>query len=224
MKVLMLEDDRLLAGAVRVGLSQAGHVVDWISYGRELDAALSSSHYDALLLDLGLPDVGGEVLLRGLRVRRVACPVIVVTARGRVQDRVDLLDMGADDYLVKPFDLDELAARLRAVARRTDAAQPMAMELEHGPLKLCSKTRSATWHGRPVQFHNREFSLLDTLLRQRNRRQLVSRSELEEALYGWGQEVESNVVEVHIHHVRRKLCPEFIETVRGQGYRLGVMA
>jgi DNA-binding response OmpR family regulator len=172
-----------------------------------------------VLLDLGLPDMQGETLLMGVRARSPGVPVIVITARGGVQDRVALLDIGADDYMIKPIDLDELAARLRAVLRRVATAADDLQETEHGALKLFPTRRYATWHGTVVPLTNKEYWLLESLVRRKN--QIVTRAQLEEALYGWGEEVGSNTVEVYIHYLRRKFSSALIQTVRGVGYRLG---
>lgn len=216
MRILVVEDDLLLGQSIQAGLEQEGFAVDRVTRGNSADTALRSTRYDALTLDLGLPGVGGEALLRGLRERNDRTPVIVLTASGFVLDRVRLLDLGADDYLVKPFDLVELCARLRALIRRSSSE---AVEvLECGPLKLVPRTRAVTVNGRRVELTNREFLILDALVRNRN--WTMSRRQLEESLYGWGDEVESNTVEVHIFNLRRKIGRGLIRTVRGAGYQI----
>jgi DNA-binding response OmpR family regulator len=220
MRLLLAEDDKHIGAAAKAGLAQEGHAVDWAQNGTEAVHALKTHQYDCLLLDLGLPDIPGESLLKAMRARNDSTPVIVITARGQVQDRIDLLDVGADDYIVKPFDIDELAARLRAIVRRTTAPQDMGADLEYGPLRLSPASRAATWHGEIVPLTNKEFWVLETFLRKKGR--VLTRRQLEEALYGWGDEIESNAVEVYIHHLRRKFSSSLIHTIRGVGYQLGL--
>ncbi len=204
----------MLGEAVRRGLRQQGHAVDWVQDGRAAEPALAGEAYDAVLLDLGLPLKGGLEVLRDLRRRRVRVPVLVLTALDAIPDRVAALDSGADDYLVKPFDLDELAARLRALQRRSGGrAEPV---IDHGRLRLDPASREVSLDGAPVALTTREFSLLQALLEHPGRP--MSRARLEERLYGWGEQVESNAVEVHVHALRRKLGPEWIKTLRGVGY------
>jgi len=215
-RLLLVEDDSLLGGSVKQGLEQDGFAVDWVTDGRAADGALASHRYDAVLLDLGLPGVEGDALLRSWRARSDKTPILVLTARGFVLDRVRLLNMGADDYMVKPFDLMELCARVRAIVRRT--AGQSGEVLEHGPLQIYTESRKVLWHGNRVDITNKQFWLLEALVRNKNR--ILSRHQLEDTLYGWGEEVESNAVEVHIHHLRRKLSRNLILTVRGAGYSL----
>lgn len=219
MRLLLVEDNELLGNAVHKGLVRSGYAVDWVRSGKNVLPALTSSSYDCVLLDLGLPDAGGDLLLRSIRTRSLPVAVIVVTARGSIQDRVRLLDLGADDYMVKPVDLDEIASRVRAVLRRVPGKGPCASEPEHGPLKLFPSHRMATWHGQVVPLTNKEFWLLEILVRRKN--QVLSRAQLEEALYTLDVEVDSNAVEVHVHYLRRKFSPDLILTVRGVGYQLG---
>ena len=216
MRVLVAEDDVLLGASIKKGLEQEGFAVDWATDGNAVDSAMLAHKYDAVTLDLGMPGVTGETLLRGWRERDDHTPVIVLTARGFVLDRVRMLDMGADDYLVKPFDLIELCARLRALVRRSGGG--VGEVLECGPLQLMRHTRVVTLLGKRIELTNREFWILEVLMRNKNR--LMSRRQLEESLYGWGDEIESNAVEVHIHHLRRKLGQGLIQTVRGVGYQL----
>jgi DNA-binding response OmpR family regulator len=216
LRVLFVEDDAPLGASAKLGLEQDGFAVDWATDGAGADRALTSHRYDAVVLDLGLPDVEGERLLRSWRGRADRTPVIVLTARGFVLDRVRLLNLGADDYLVKPFDLLELCARIRAVVRR--ASGHGGSVLECGALKLYPDSQTVQWRGRPVELTSKEFWLLEALVRNRNR--IMTRRQLEDALYGWGDEVESNAVEVHVHHLRRKLARELILTVRGAGYSI----
>ncbi len=214
MRLLLVEDDAMIGDAVRRGMRQQGHAVDWVRDVAGASGALAGEPYEVVLLDLGLPDGSGLELLRTLRRRGARVPVLVVTAQDAVGSRVAGLDAGADDYLVKPFDLDELAARVRALQRR--AAGRAEAVLEHGPLRLDAAAHRVTLEGKEVALSAREFALLEALLERPGRPQ--SRARLEERLYGWGEEVESNAVEVHVHALRRKLGPQWIRTVRGVGY------
>lgn len=217
MRLLLVEDDPMIGASVREGLRQDGFGVDWVGDANAAGLALASVEYDVLLLDLGLPGRSGLDLLAALRRRGDTVPVLILTARDGVRDRVRGLDAGADDYLVKPFDLDELAARVRALSRRrAGRADPV---LRHGPLELDPTRRTASFRGQPVQLSAREFALLAALLERPGA--ILSRARLEERIYGWGEEVESNAVEVHIHSLRRKLAPEVIRNVRGVGYCVG---
>lgn len=214
MRVLLVEDDPLLGSGVRAGLEQAGVTADWTQDGEEAEAALSTTSYDAVVLDLGLPKMDGLSLLRRLRSRQNPVPVLVLTARGAVGDRVAGLDAGADDYLAKPFDLAELQARLRALLRRSKSVA--APVVRHGRVALEPATRTVTLDGERVGLLPREFATLEALLLNAGR--VLSRAQLEDMLYGWDGEVESNAVEVYVHRLRRKLHPDLIRTVRGVGY------
>ncbi len=216
MRLLLAEDDTMIGEAVRNGLRRHGFAVDWVQDGLAAEQALATEPYDACVLDLGLPRKEGLGVLRDLRARGVELPVLLLTARDAVADRVAGLDAGADDYVVKPFDLDELAARIRALLRRR-AGRASAV-LEHRGVTLDPATHEVRRLGEPVPLSPREFALLHALLEQPGR--VLSRAQLEERLYGWGEEVESNVVEVHVHGLRRKLGAEFIRNVRGVGYRV----
>jgi DNA-binding response OmpR family regulator len=214
MRLLLVEDDNILGDGIRAGLAQEGYAVDWVQDGHAAELALGSESYDAVVLDLGLPRLSGLDVLRGLRVRHDDVPVLILTARDTVADRVGGLDAGADDYLVKPFDLDELLARIRALLRRRSGrAAPV---LEQGAVALDPAAHTVTRDGEPVALSGREFALLQLLLENAGR--VLSRARLEESLYGWGEEVESNAIEVHIHHLRKKLGADLIRTVRGVGY------
>ena len=219
MRLLMVEDDELLGRAVQKGLMRSGYAVDWIRTGADLGVSMRTHLYECVLLDLGLPDIGGDALLKSIRLRDPGTSVIIMTARGGIQDRVALLDIGADDYMVKPIDLDELTARLRAVQRRRQTTSEGGAELEHGALKLYPSRRFATLHGEPVALTNKEYGVLETFLRKKNL--MLTRAQLEEALYGWGEEIGSNAVEVYVHFLRKKLGANVIQTVRGVGYQLG---
>ena len=215
----MVEDDEVFGTAVLRHLVRAGHEVEWIRRGDGLVGAMDRAEYSAVLLDLGLPDGGGEAVLRAIKGRSVELPVVVMTARGAISDRVGLLDIGADDYLVKPFDLDELSARLRSVTRRALAKRSPEIELDHGALKIVPLRRAVTWRGEPVQLTNKEYVLLEYLLRRKN--QVLTRAQLEAKLFGDDDDIGSNALEVYVHFLRRKFGHSLIETVRGVGYQLG---
>ncbi|MBV8404091.1 MAG: response regulator [Gammaproteobacteria bacterium] len=216
MRLLLLEDDRMIGEAIRAGLKREGFTVDWVQDARAAAPVLRSEPFELLLLDLGLPGGDGLELLKSLRERGESLPVLIITARDAVSDRVAGLDAGADDYLVKPFDLDELAARIRALLRRK-SGRPSPV-LEHQGVMLDPAAHRVTQRGTEVALSPREFALLQLLMERPG--VILSRAQLEERLYGWGEEVESNAVEVHIHGLRRKLGGQFILTVRGVGYRL----
>ena len=217
MRVLLVEDDALLGDGIRAGLRLADYAVDWVRDGEAARLALLDHDYDACVLDLGLPKKDGLAVLRDLRARGSLLPVLVLTARDTAADKIGGLDAGADDYLTKPFDLGELQARMRALLRRTaGAATP---QLTHGTIALDPAARRVTLAGEPVKLSAREYALLHDLLSHQN--QVRSRAQLEESLYAWGEEAESNTVEVYIHFLRKKLGAESIETVRGFGYRIG---
>jgi two-component system, OmpR family, response regulator QseB len=216
MRLLVVEDDPILRDGLDAGLSDLGWTVETVGSVDEALAALRSSNFDALVLDLGLPDGEGLDVLRYARTGDIDIGVIILTARDAATDRIDGLDAGADDYLAKPFNLDELAARLRAIRRRLlGRAAPM---LRHGPLVMDPKARRAWLSDRDLILSRREFAVLEALVERPV--QIVSRSRIEERLYGWQEDISSNAVEVHIHHLRAKLGPDFIRTVRGVGYTL----
>ncbi len=214
MRLLVVEDDALLGDAVQNGLRQAGYAADWVRDGVAAEAALAAEAYAALVLDLGLPRRSGLDVLRGLRGRGDRTPVLILTARDAIEDRIAGLDAGADDYLVKPFDMGELAARLRALIRRA-GGQPAPVLKAQG-VELDPAGHRVSFQGKPVELSAREFALLHALLLNAGR--VLSRAQIEAALYAWGEEIESNAVEVYIHHLRRKLDPRLIQTVRGVGY------
>jgi len=217
MRILLVEDDLMVGAAVRKGLQQDGHSVDWIEDANAAAAALAAGAHELVLLDLGLPGKSGLALLGELRRAGNAIPIIVCTARDAIGDRVRGLDLGADDYLVKPFDLDELGARIRAVMRRRHGQ--VGGVLEFGPLRLDPASHEVTLKGMPVALSAREFAILEALIERP--RGVLSRTQIEERLYGWNEEVASNAVEVHVHNLRRKLGEGLIRTVRGLGYSLG---
>lgn len=214
MRILLAEDDPLLGDGIRAGLGLEGDTVDWVNDGLAAEQALQTDEFDLLVLDLGLPRKDGLDVLRSMRRRDDLTPVLILTARDKVADRVSGLDAGADDYLTKPFDLDELLARVRALTRRhTGRAAPL---LQHGELMLDPATHQVSLAGAPVELAPREYALLRLLLEQRGK--VLSRTRLVEALYGWDGDLESNAIEVHVHHLRRKLGNGLIRTVRGIGY------
>jgi two-component system response regulator QseB len=216
MRVLLVEDDAMIGESVAAGLRLAGHTVDWVQDGRAAEAALAAPGHDLMLLDLGLPRKAGLDVLKGLRAGGSDLPVLIITARDAVADRIAGLDAGADDYLVKPFDLDELAARIRAVARRH--AGRAAPVIEYGALRFDPATRQVSVGGVVVALSARELAVLEALLERPGA--VLSRAQIEERLYGWREEIESNTVEVHIHALRRKLGADLIRTLRGVGYML----
>lgn len=216
MRILLVEDDPELGDGLTVGLRQAGFAVDWVRDGHAADLALQSEEFDLVVLDLGLPALTGMEVLRRARGRGQAMPILILTARDATGDKVAGLDAGADDYLVKPIDLDELAARIRALTRRS--AGRAAPLLVHGDLAVDPAARSVSLAGQPVELSGREFSLLQMLLENAGR--VLTRSQLEQSLYGWRDEPDSNALEVHIHHLRKKLGSELIRTLRGVGYTI----
>jgi DNA-binding response OmpR family regulator len=216
MRILLVEDDPLLGDGLKAGLAQHGFQVDWVRDGEAAARELRTHEHAAAVLDLGLPRRDGLQVLADARHDGATLPVLVLTARDAVPDRVRGLDAGADDYVVKPIDLDELAARLRALVRRAHG-QPQET-LRAGPVALEPAGRTVTLDGTPVALSTREFDLLHALMLNAGR--VLSREQLEQHLYAWGREVESNTVEYHVHHLRRKLGPACIRTVRGVGYLL----
>ncbi|MBK4735568.1 response regulator [Noviherbaspirillum pedocola] len=217
MRILLVEDDRMIGEAVRDSLRAEAYVVDWMQNGSGVDAALAAGHVDLVLLDLGLPGVDGLQILRRLRARPApegATPVIVITARDAIESRIAGLDAGADDYLVKPFDVDELAARIRSALRRSSGRA--APDIVLGGVRIRPATREVERDGAPVLLSAREYAIVEALAARPGA--ILSRAQLEERMYGWGDEVESNAVEVHIHAVRKKLGTDFIRNVRGVGY------
>ena len=220
MRVLIVEDDPMIGRAVADGLQHDGYAVDWVHDGVAAELALKHGPYDLAVLDLGLPRKDGFEVLKELRRARIDVPVLVITARDSVADRIAGLDHGADDYLVKPFDLDELLARARAVVRRR--AGRASTEVTFGALSLDPKKREVSFRGVRVELSAREFAVLEALMREPGA--VVSRTKLEDSVYGWGEEVGSNSVEVHLHHLRKKLDPALIRNVRGVGYRIARLA
>lgn len=220
MRVLLAEDDPMLGDGLRAGLRQLGFQVDWVRDGPAAERELSGGEYTAAVLDLGLPGKDGLDVLQALRTAGVGTPVLVLTARDAVPDRIRGLDLGADDYVLKPVDLHELAARLRSLVRRSHGVAHEVLQM--GALALEPGTRRVLWQGAEVGLSTREFDLLHALMRSAGR--VLSREQLEQQMYSWGHEVESNAIEVHIHHLRRKLQADAIQTVRGVGYRVNPQA
>ena len=217
MRILIVEDDPLLGDGIASGLRSLGFAVDWLADGATADRALVDVPYDAIVLDLGLPGGDGMHWLARWRTRDLRAPVLILTARDALTSRVAGLDAGADDYLVKPVALAELAARLRAVMRRArGVTEPV---WRYGALEYWPAAKCVAWRGRPVDLTTREASLLELLLA--NPQRVLSRSQIIEKLYGWGEEIESNALEVYVHHLRRKLAPTIVRTMRGVGYALG---
>ncbi len=214
MRILLVEDDALLGDALQVGLKQADYAVDWVRDGVGAETALLAEDYAAVVLDLGLPRLDGLDVLRHLRAKKKSLPVLILTARDTVDDRIRGLDAGADDYLVKPFDLGELAARLRALLRR--AGGQSSPVLAASGVTLDPATRRVNCDGAEIDLSAKEYSLLLALMQQPGR--ALSRAQLEQNLYAWGEEIGSNTVEVYIHHLRRKLGARTIRTLRGIGY------
>lgn len=214
MRILLVEDDAALGEGIRVALKPEGYTVDWVQDGASALHALTHEDFGLAVLDLGLPRMDGLQVLQRLRAAGNPVPVLVLTARDATSDRIAGLDAGADDYLVKPFDVDELKARMRALLRRSfNRAQPT---LQYRELSLDPVNQQVSYRGQPVVLQRKEFLLLHELLAQPGR--VLTRDRLQQVLYGWDDETESNALEVHIHHLRRKLFPELIRTVRGVGY------
>jgi two-component system response regulator QseB len=216
MRILLIEDDESLGNGTRKGLAQGGYTVDWIQDGQQADQVLQSEKFDLIVLDLGLPQLSGTTILQNLRERGDATPVLILTARDSIEDRVKGLDSGADDYLTKPFDLNELLARLRALQRRfASRAAPL---LQHKELVLDPASHTIIYKEESINLSRREFALLHILLENVGR--VLSRERLTQSLYGWGEEVDSNALEVHIHNLRKRFGQDLISTIRGIGYTI----
>ncbi|KAK51924.1 response regulator [Bordetella bronchiseptica] len=217
MRILIVEDDPLIGDGLKNGLRLLGYAVDWFANGKEGDQALSVVHYDAIVLDLGLPGVDGVTWLSRWRQAGRTVPVVILTARDAVESRIAGLDAGADDYLIKPIMLDELAARLRAVTRRV-AGKPEPV-WRHGDLEYQPASHEARWKGQPVELTVREAQLLELFLTHPSR--VLTRDFIRDKLYDWESDLESNALEVHVHHLRKKIHPKIVRTLRGSGYALG---
>lgn len=216
MRLMLIEDDRMIGWALHRGLTEEGFTVDWLDDGEAALVACMEQQYDAAILDLGLPNCDGMRVLAEMRRLGNMLPVVVVTARESVSDRIKGLDAGADDYICKPFDFDELLARLRAVLRRR--AGPAVSILEHRGLKLNLATRQVTYQGQLLSLPAKELAVLEMLMQKPGI--VCTRAQLRDKLYGWDQKIESNTVEVYVHSLRRKLGQTFIENVRSVGYRI----
>jgi two-component system response regulator QseB len=216
MRILLIEDDAMIGKAVRSGLADAGFAVDWVTDGRAAELALANDVYDLAVLDLGLPKKDGMAILASMRSMGNAMPVLIASARDAVRDRIAGLEAGADDYVLKPFDLDELVARVRALLRRNaGSGSPL---LKFGSLMLDPLRKLVTRGDATVDLSAKEFAVLEALMRRPGA--VLSRAQLEESVYGWGDEVGSNAIEVHLHHLRKKLGATVIKNVRGVGYRV----
>jgi DNA-binding response OmpR family regulator len=216
MRILLAEDDELLGSGLKAGLQQQGWQVDWVRDGVAAEREMRLAQHQAVVLDLGLPRQDGMQALRAVRSQRLAMPVLILTARDAVQDRIAGLDAGADDYLIKPVDLLELSARLRALVRRAHGVSDTRLEI--GEVSLDTATRQVFWRGQAVELSAREFELLQIFMLSPGR--VLSRAQLETQLYQWGHEVASNTVEVHVYNLRRKFWPGLIQTLRGVGYTM----
>jgi two-component system response regulator QseB len=214
MRLLLVEDDEILGDGLVEGLKMEGYAVDWLTNGKLADEALKLNSYELIVLDLNLPDMEGLDILKALRARKDETPVMVLTAKDTVPDRVLGLDSGADDFVIKPFELDEVCARLRALARRNEGRS--VPNIEYKGIILDPASHQVTWNEEKVDLSQKEFEILSFLMSNIGR--VISRARLEESLYSWDSDVESNTVEVHIHHLRKKLDPSIIRTVRGVGY------
>lgn len=214
MRLLLVEDDEILGEGLSVGLKMEGYAVDWLTNGKLADEALKMNCYELVVLDLNLPDMDGLTILKNLRARKDETPVLVLTAKDTVPDRVEGLDSGADDFVIKPFDLGEVCARLRALARRNEGRSTPT--IEHKGVVLDPASHQVTYNGEKVELSQKEFEILSFLMGNIGR--VVSRTRLEESLYSWSSDIESNTVEVHIHYLRKKLNTSIIRTVRGVGY------
>lgn len=214
MRLLLVEDDRLLGEGIEMGLKQQAYTVDWLQDGEAAVLAMLHDDYDAAVLDIGLPRKNGIEVLKDIRRKGRTVPVLILTAMDAIEDRVAGLDAGADDYLSKPFDLNELYARIRALIRRS--AGRAEAKIIHGELELDPASHAVSLSGKPVELSRREYTVLLVLMENRGR--VLSRRQLEQGLYGLGEEVESNAVEVHVHHIRKKIDSKLIRTVRGVGY------
>lgn len=216
MRMLLIEDDAMIGKAVRDGLVRAGFTVDWVTDGRSAELALANGVYDLAILDLGLPRKDGMAILSSLRSKGNSIPVLIATARDTVSDRIAGLEAGADDYVLKPFDLGELVARVRALLRRH--AGSGAPVLKCGSLTLDPVRKLVFRSGEPIEVSAKEFAVLEALMQRPGT--FLTRQQLEESVYGWGEEIGSNAIEVHLHHLRKKLGSEAIRNVRGVGYRV----
>ncbi|MDH5611968.1 MAG: response regulator [Gammaproteobacteria bacterium] len=214
MRILLVEDDNLLGSGLLTGLKNDGYSVDWVKKGTAAFSAITTTPYDAVILDIGLPEMSGLEVLSKARNKGITTPILILTAQDTISDRVTGLDTGADDYLTKPFDLDELYARLRALTRRSRGLSSQVIQYKH--IIIDPSAHSVISNDKTIELSRREFSLLTELVSSAGR--VLSRSFLEEKLYNWDSEVESNTIEVYIHHLRKKFGSDIIKTIRGVGY------
>jgi two-component system, OmpR family, response regulator QseB len=220
MRLLLAEDDKVLGRATVIYMMREGHPIDWATHGNQMLELARQNTYDCVLLDLGLPELSGGDCLFNLRATNDATPVIVTTAQGFRDKRIALLDAGADDYLVKPYDLSELLARVKAVVRRSQVRETRTgTHSVYGPLTLNPASNSVLWHGEVVPLTIKEFRVLEALLQRQGR--TMPRQQLEAEVYGWNESLGSNAIEVHVHHLRRKLSADLVQTIRGVGYQIG---
>lgn len=217
MRILLVEDDESLASGLASALTRANHLVEHVNDGQKAVDAFNVGGFDMAILDLGLPKLDGTEVLKIIRQKSNHIPILILSARDATQDRILGLDLGADDYLTKPFELDELMARIRVLERRQSGKSQNLLEMGHLSLDLASFT--VKWKGELLDLQRREFTLIKKLAE--NPQQVFSRSQLEESLYGWGDGVESNTIDVHVHNLRKKISPDIIKTIRGIGYRIG---
>jgi len=220
LKILLVEDDELIASGLQLALGRLRHRVEWSADGQQAQRLLDTEDFDLVILDLGLPGKDGFDILGHLRLAGSAVSVLILSARDGIKDRVKGLDLGADDYLTKPFDLDELLARVRVLERRKMSSANHV--LENGRLALDLNAMTVTWDNQPVELPRREWMLLRLFVE--NPQRVYTRSQIEDALYGWSEGTESNAIDVHVHHLRKKITPDLIKTIRGIGYRLGEVA
>jgi DNA-binding response OmpR family regulator len=218
MRMLLVEHDAKWGDLIQKALVRAGYAVDWVRSGLDFDGAIANHLYDFAVVRVDMPEDDGADLLKRLHAHTRRTPVIAICAGASVQQRISILDLGADDFLVKPFDLEELTARIRSILRRTPTDTADTGAAVHGALSLFPLRFAATWAGEPVSLTHREFWVLEVLVRRKN--QVLTRAQIEEALYGWGAEVESNAIEVYIHMLRRKFGANLIHTIRGVGYQI----
>lgn len=218
MRLLLIEDDPMIGKSIREGLKRDGYSVDWVRDGWAGEQSAKSESYEMIILDIGLPRMDGLSLLSSIRATGQTMPVLIITARSEIEDRVMGLDAGADDYLVKPFSMSELSARVRALLRRSFGRADT--NVAAGGLEVNPQTREVFVNGKSITLSHRELALIEHLMRRPGA--IISKSKLEQSIYGWGEEVESNTVEVHISNLRKKLGAEKIATVRGVGYRINI--
>lgn len=216
MRILLVEDDELLGDGIRVGLTQYRYTVDWVKNGIAALQAIQTEHFDVVILDIGLPKLSGAEVLKTIRAKNIHVPVLILTARDTIDDRIQGLDIGADDYMVKPFDLNELCARIRAVKRRMSSRGEPTVAI--GDIALDPASRAVTKAGVTIELSRREFVLLQMLME--NAGKVLSREQITQSLYGWSDDIDSNALEVHVHNLRKKIDNDLIVTIRGVGYMI----